>query len=125
MVCVRRYHENFAPKSLSASDVSHVTDAQADDLSTQHHADNLLKKRMAEEGIEGAPRPGMERTQAALAPPPPKHVDPVRGMLDTVAVLMSRQLRGKCETMFHQVREGPRLAGPSHGRCSCGRASGG
>lgn len=110
-VGVCRYQENFAGKvpgaehgrnGESGAEESgakpHMTVAQQ----TQARADHLLKKRMAEEGIDH-PKKG-ERAKEQPQPEVAKPVDPVRGMLDTVAVLMSRQLRGKCEAMFLQVR---------------------
>lgn len=109
-----RYQENFAGKvpgadhgrnGESATEESgakpHMTVAQQ----TQARADHLLKKRMAEEGIDHAgPKKAGERAKEQPQAEVVKPVDPVRGMLDTVAVLMSRQLRGKCEAMFLQVR---------------------
>jgi hypothetical protein len=104
-----RYQENYASKvggaspSKSAMGGGH---AEAHEDPSQQAA-HLLQQRLDEEGLtqaaQGKKGPAGARAAAPPESPQPR-VDPVKGMLDTVAVLMSRQLRSKCETMFLQVK---------------------
>jgi hypothetical protein len=99
-----RYHDNFTAKGIGG-----VTQGGPSEDREARQAEELLAVRMQEEGIDkelaqagrgggrgAAGRAGEEERRAK--------VDPVKGLLDTVAVLMSRQLRSKCENMFQQVR---------------------
>jgi len=75
-----------------------------EDDETAKQAAHLLQIHTAEEGLE-ASKPGS--SAAATLPSQIRQAlnDPVRGMLDTISMLMSRQLRGKCESMFLQIAE--------------------